>query len=456
MKLHLRRLVYSIFIGAFLIITPILITYASGYRYNFKKNKIEKTGILYVDSNPKQSLIYIDGKYENKTPAKFSYMLPDIYKIKVEKEGYYPWEKEIEIKSNLTTFSKNIILFKKSLPINIINGEINILDVSLDKTKIIYSLIFENGEELRLLNLRNESDFKIEKFNLGSYSNIDFVQWSPNGNKAIIKKQIGDFNKYLIIDIETLKIKELFDITRLNFSELKWDIKNENYLYGLRNSVLYQIDIATNSVKPIISDKIQDFQINDGKIFYLSTTEGKSFINKIEIGLLMDGKVKKIKLPSTQYRLYPKSHDYLILIDKNNNDFFILNSNVFNEDDISKSIILQDKAKEVIWSDNAKKILYYSDFEISTFNFENGQKDLVTRYSEVISQAIWHPENKYIIYKAENKIKVIEADEQKYKNDIQLAELQKISQIILDDQGNNIYFNGRAGTQQGIYKLEIQ
>jgi len=60
MKLRYRRLIYSTFIFIFVILTPIIILYTSGYRYNFKKRTIEKTGILYLESKPKDALILIN------------------------------------------------------------------------------------------------------------------------------------------------------------------------------------------------------------------------------------------------------------------------------------------------------------------------------------------------------------------------------------------------------------
>ena len=126
MTLRYRRIIYLVFIAVFLIIAPIITLYSTGYRYNFKKNKIEKTGILNIDSQPRGALIYLNGQYQNKTPARFTNLLPDRYQVKVEKDGYYPWQKDLEVKSNLTTFAKDIVLFKQNLPVNIVAGEINI------------------------------------------------------------------------------------------------------------------------------------------------------------------------------------------------------------------------------------------------------------------------------------------------------------------------------------------
>lgn len=457
MKLRYRRLIYSTFIFVFIVLTPIIIIYTSGYRYNFKKGTIEKTGILYLETKPKDALIFIDGKYKNTTPARFPYLLPDIYSVEIMKNGYYSWQNELEIKSNLTTFAKNIILFKKTLPINIIEGEINILAISPNRQKLIYSIIKQNTEELRLLNLRGQSDLLIKLFNKKTYNNLEFISWSPSQNKLMLKEEINDFNKYLIIDIDTLKIKELFDITRLNFNQISWDATSDNYLYSLRNFVLYQIDLLNDITKPIISANIEDFKAKDKKIYYVSRTAKESFLNKIILDSPKEEKAKKIKLPFlSQYTLQISNQDYLVLLDKKNNDFFIINPNAFEHVDIAEDIILQDKAKSITWTDDFNNLLYYSDFEIWTFNLLTRQKNLISRYGKIINQALWYPHNKYIIYQLENSLNAIEGDEEELKNDIKLAELPEINLVGVDEQGNNLYFKGKAGSQMGIYRLEIQ
>lgn len=457
MKLLYRRILYLSFIAGFFIITPVVIMYAAGYRYNFKKGEIQKVGILYLDSQPSKADIFINNKYKAKTPRRFSTMMPDIYKVRVEKAGYYTWEKELEIKSNLTTFAKNIVLFKQALPINIINGEINIFASSFDQEKIIYSIIKDNIEELRLLNLNNNSDFLIRQSSRETYNQLELISWSPNNRKALLVEKIGDFNKYLILDIDTLKIKELFDITRLNFDQLKWDNLDDNYLYGLRKSVLNKIDLVNNSTNSLLSENIKDFEVKGENIYYISKIGNESFLN---LNAIKDQKIidtKKIKLPSpSEYTLQPSTKNYLVLLDKKNNDLFIISSETFNKQDINNDIIIQDTAKKVIWSKDEKTILCYNDFEIWTFNFETKKKNLITRYGSVINQVKWYPEGKYIIYQANDEIRVIEEIESEIKEDLQLVSLNKITDFAINSQGKNIYFKGEIGNQKGIYKLEIQ
>jgi len=416
---------------------------------------LEKTGILYLDSKPKEANIYINGKYKDTTPSRLTKFLPDKYDVEISKNGYYPWVKEVEIKSNLTTFYKDVVLFKKGLPQIKVVGEVNIMTISPDQQKIIYSLIKNNEEELRFLNLKTNSDLLVEKFNLKTYNYLQFSSWSPNQNKALIKQVIGDFNKYLIVDIETLKVKELFDITRLNFNTVVWDVENDSYLYGLRKTVLHQIDLLKNSIEPILSDNISDFEVVNRTIYYITRIANDYFLNqKLPSG---ESENKRIKLPSfSNYTLQPSPPHLITLLDQNNNDLFIINSEAFDSPKIEEQIILQAKAKNIFWSKDFKNLIYYTDFELWTYDFDRGQGELLTRYGQVINEAIWYPTNKYIIYQLNGAVKTTEAKPETIKNDLTLARLEKIEKIVIDGKGENLYFAGKIGNQQGIFQLELQ
>ncbi len=457
MNLKYRRLLYSAFFLIFLIVAPILALYTAGYSYNFKKNRLEKTGILTLDSQPKKAAIYINGKYKSITPLRLSRLLPNNYQVEVSKEGYYPWVKEVEIKSNLTTFYKNIILFKKNLPTPKIEGNINILNITPDQEKIVYSIINNDAEELRLLNLENNSDFLIENFDLKTYNQLYFIQWSPSQNKALIKQTIGDFNKYLIVDIDTLKIKELFTITKLNFDQIYWDNQSDAYLYALRKEVLYQIDLAKNSTKTILSDYITSLQVNNNEIYYTTKINGDSFLNQKLLEDVKKDKTKKIKLPiASNYLLQPSPAKLLILLDKKNNNLFIINTKVFDTQDIESEVILQAEAKDIFWSKDFKKLIYYTDLELWTYNFTSKQKELVNRYSKVINQATWYPGNNYVIYRTQNSIRATEIQGPGIKNDTTLSKLEGIKNIVVDKEGKNIYFQGKIENIKGIFQLAIQ
>ncbi len=118
MKIKYRVIILLILAIIFFIASPVLILWAVGYRWNPKKNFIEKTGLLYVKTEPSGAVVYLNDKErKERTPARIKFLLPDNYNLKISKENYIPYEKTVAVRSGLATFEDTVILFKQNLPI---------------------------------------------------------------------------------------------------------------------------------------------------------------------------------------------------------------------------------------------------------------------------------------------------------------------------------------------------
>ncbi|MFA6426962.1 MAG: PEGA domain-containing protein [Candidatus Magasanikbacteria bacterium] len=113
----MRRFIMIVLISAFFIASPLVIFYTAGYRYDLIQRTIKQTGVLSVDIKPIDAEIYLNEvKIEKKIPIRLTNRAPGTYHIKIQKEGYKPWEKDITIQSNQTTFIKDVILLKNAAP----------------------------------------------------------------------------------------------------------------------------------------------------------------------------------------------------------------------------------------------------------------------------------------------------------------------------------------------------
>lgn len=221
MSLRLRRIIYLTFIVLFIVITPLIILYTSGYRYNFKKNKIQKTGILILKSKPKEATIFLNDKIrKEKTPAKISNLLPDDYLVKIEKENFHPWQKKLTIKSKLTTFAENIILFKKSLPTEIKIDQIISLSLSPDKKKIAYIVDQKFGKEVRILTLEDRKERLI--YRTSNKNKINFLEWDSQSKKILMSLELKNIKNYLVLDTENFENIEIYN----NLKDFYFQFKN--------------------------------------------------------------------------------------------------------------------------------------------------------------------------------------------------------------------------------------
>jgi hypothetical protein len=109
---------------AFLVASPLAILYSQGYRINFNPEPggkvIVKTGGFFVKAQPRQAEIYVDGQLEEKTDFFFGSafvknLLPKKHKFEIKKDGYFTWEKTIEIKEKQVAEAKLITLFPRNI-----------------------------------------------------------------------------------------------------------------------------------------------------------------------------------------------------------------------------------------------------------------------------------------------------------------------------------------------------
>jgi len=95
-----------IFLGAIVFVLTVglaAIFYLRGFKIDTKKKAITRTGLLVIESTPSGAQVFLDGRLTSATNTTIAYLTPKKYQLKLTKEGYIPWEKEIEIRADLTT-----------------------------------------------------------------------------------------------------------------------------------------------------------------------------------------------------------------------------------------------------------------------------------------------------------------------------------------------------------------
>lgn len=243
MNIRSRRITYLIFIIIFLIITPVVILYAAGYRYNFQKHKLQKTGILILKSKPEGANIFLNGELQKSTtPARFTNLIPEDYSIKVEKENFYFWQKTLPVRSRLTTFAENITLFKKNLPIELSPGDVPLFSLSPDKEKIAY--LSTDGTEKQVWLLHNKTGEKTMLYGTTTKEEaiVKKIEWSRSGQKILITVSENSHpEKYIVFDYqtETASTYKNLDEFYFDFAGIKkksLEISANNDLALLQNS----------------------------------------------------------------------------------------------------------------------------------------------------------------------------------------------------------------------------
>ena len=135
MSLRIRRIVFSLFALGFTVSAVGVLLYANGYRYDFGKHSLELTGSLHVESEPRGAEVYLEGGAELNfwrktlqgevptTTARIKHLLPGSYMVRVVKDGYWEWIKDVVVEPGKTAFLSDVVLLKNDLPHRILETD---------------------------------------------------------------------------------------------------------------------------------------------------------------------------------------------------------------------------------------------------------------------------------------------------------------------------------------------
>ncbi len=319
MTTRTRRILLLIALITFLIITPGILCYSWGYAFDWENKKPVLTGGFYFKSQPAKAKIYIDNEFKKTTPNLIRRLVPREYQIKIEKTGYFPWQKNLKIEPELINEAKNILM----IPLEI-------------------------NPQLVLTHLS-------DNFNLNQY----------------LSDQLGQ------------KEKTFYYLQKPSY--IIYRVNDENY----RQEQLNLSPLPKEKEYEIISSGNQVAVLNDQNELYL-----------------------------------------------------------FNEKEQNFELIDQ-RTKGAQFSRDSNKLLFYSDSEISVYYLQDdssqpqkkaGEKELITRLSQKIKQAVWYfPTNYHILFLTKDAVEIIELDSRPPINNHLITNKGEPEQIACCTKDKQIY-----------------
>lgn len=446
MSLRLRQIIFILLVIIFIAAAPSIIFYTAGYKYNFNKNKIEKTGSLVLDSIPPKARVLLNGRDAKKiTPATFSHLLPDDYRIRLEKTGYYPWEKTLAVESNRTTFATDVVFLREAFPETVFEKDIKL--VSLSPKEDFAAVISIEEKRTEKLSVWDLDDKHWARFS--TPGKIDEISWSPS-SKYILVKLAGN-PKFFIVPRESGEIIDIYKLTGREWQNIIWSEKNDDEFYAsasLGSGIygLYKINLNNLEIKKIGSGGNKIWQQNS-RLYTL--VPSKNEVKLFEIFEMEPPKEIAI-LKSGDYSFLRSRTDVLMLSDKNKPLLYLLKPALNNP------IVLETRATFAMWSPSFKKLLLSDDFELHLYDYDKNEVNFITRHGEPLKKALWLASEAHLLIAFANSIIGIELDSRDNRYSPTLVSGKNISDLFLADKTKMAYFTAETAKGRHLFKLEIQ
>src|SRR5687768_13339880 len=115
MDLIIRRLLLGTSIILFLVIAPVVVLYALGYRENIITGPTA-VGVLLLVAIPQEATVAVNDRAYGTTPESISNLKVGEVAVAVSKEGYRSWQKNLPILPARATEARSIRLFLENPP----------------------------------------------------------------------------------------------------------------------------------------------------------------------------------------------------------------------------------------------------------------------------------------------------------------------------------------------------
>lgn len=113
--------------------------------------------------------------------------------------------------------------------------------------------------------------------------------------------------------------------------------------------------------------------------------------------------LSRIKL-SDDYKITSKDVPIFTILDKTHTTLYLLDTRSA-EIEVQK---ISDSAIDFEWNTETNELLFYSEHEISLYNFDSQETRSIIRQSDEITEAFWHPRSNYVVFTTGRQIQAIE------------------------------------------------
>ena len=434
------RLGYSLFSLVFVIIGSILaIQYARGNWRLTKEGVVANTGLLNVNSFPTGAQVFINDRLITATDDTI-YIDPGEYLVKIVKEGYSVWQKNLLVQKELVTQTNaNLFPAAPSLSPLTFTGVSNI-HPSPDGQKILFyvnqaSSSSNNGFYLLELTSNFLSLQSGPRQITDDVPSLELdkahIIWSPNSRELMIlvDEELGG-REFLISIDRKISLLDQTDISHLRANTLSvWEeeiyqkerqflekfpseilrVASESaknvYISPDKKRLLYtataDVNLADNLIPPLpaTSNQVEERELKAGNIYVYDREEDKNFLVLSE-ELRPSFPLQNLVPNETEEELININNE-LNDLDKTEIELTYVDKQLLSDDLFTTEMRQLESSPEAFLRLQAESIINKETPAINFSNYYTGVK---------LNSLQWFPDSKHLLYVADGKVQIMEYD----------------------------------------------
>lgn len=447
MHLRARRILSALFFLLFILATPAIIISTAGYRYNFIKGRLERTGVMFVSTKPSNARVFLNDKEEKSlTPTRVRHLLPGKYDVRIEKDGYRPWTRTVEIRSRETSFLNNITLFRQGIPELALASPVSEMQLSEDGKYGAFISEEESVAEIHLLNLKTQASYLAYRTEHASEADLRLA-WSKDSERLLIhRQQDGRADFFIWNKDEPLKLQNLREIFPQSYEQAFWS-EEGRYIYAATERQLYLLDPRARTAQDI-GPAVPNMSVLPSGFFGVFQDNGETVL----VRRTFDAETFDVlgTLPPGEYAYVNGSH--LGLIDESQERLLLIDPMV----QPNELGYFEARASHAKWSEDEARIIYWNDLELHTYDPSTNVARLVTRLGTRIVDAAWLPDFDTLFFSDPETVMAIDGEDILSQSLTEIARFSSVRAFMIDPDGSVAWFIGAIGEKDGVWMMRIR
>jgi uncharacterized membrane protein len=195
-------------------------------------------------------------------PVRLKNVTPGFYHLKISKEGYYDWKKDITVKSKQTIYIKDVTLIKKDTATLVTANADILVSGSTDGKYLIYS-----KKDSKTLVVRNSLTNTETDLPGVTYTSSTKITWSKTGSFFTLENSPAPRTSLLIF--KTSNPAKKWDLAKQEGGAIQkylWDNSNDRTIYYSTDKAIRTADAETKELATLTA-----------KDFYHELIEGQNW-----------------------------------------------------------------------------------------------------------------------------------------------------------------------------------
>jgi len=428
-------------ISCFFIISPLVILYTAGYRYDKSTHKIKETGVITIDIAPRDAVVSLnDVVIDQRIPIHLQNRAPGFYKLHIFREGYLPWSMPIEVASKQTTYITDSALYKDVLPTFEYTTPENQIETHVSPdAQYVATIVQDEGafREILLYDIEKNTEQVVWR---GTSELPLGLSWSPYAPifSFFIARQTG--NLVQMIDARTPADATTYTLTNATSTEIQWSETRRDTMYLLDENQLFAMSGGSTNLLEQVTSTYHWYIDGAQDIWTLDDTTHALYKNSILVQSFST-------MPATYSILGITGRYALIQTDQMDFRMLWLDSGESTTLNATHAFRIKDPAEPAGW-------IVWSPWEVFSID-DNGSQTLITRTNKALFDVTWSSLHKSLLFVFEGGI--IVGFHPQYRTSQELFHYQHawVNSISIDDTSSFIIFESSLNDKRGIYKREL-